>query len=43
MISFAIGSMSAVDGACVSDGLVGESGTPMRSSVSETDGRGAHR
>jgi len=43
MLSFAIGSVIAVDGACVGDGLVGEGGRTMRSSISEMYGRGAHR
>ena len=43
MISIDINSMSAVDGACVGDGLVGEGGTAMRSSVTKMDGQGAHK
>jgi len=35
--------MDGADGACVSDGPVGESGTAMRSSISEMDGWGADR
>ena len=35
--------MSAVDGACVGDGLVGEGGTAMGWSVSEMDGQGEYR
>jgi len=38
MISFAIDSMGAADEACVGDGLVGEGGRAMRSSISEMDG-----
>ena len=30
IISFTIGSMGAADGACVSDGLIGEGSTVMR-------------
>jgi len=43
MSSFAIDSMGAADEARVGDGLVGEGGTAMRSSISEIDGRGANR
>ncbi len=42
MISFAIDSMGAADDGCVGDGLVGEGGRTMRSSVSEMDSHGAH-
>jgi len=43
MTSFAIDSMGVVDEACVGDGLVGEGGRAMRSSISEMYGRGVHR
>jgi hypothetical protein len=42
MINFAIDSMGAADDAYVCDGLVGEGGRTMRSSISEMDGRGLH-
>ncbi len=35
MISFAVYSMGAADGACVGDGLVGEGGSAMRLSMKE--------
>ena len=38
IISFAIDSMGAADDACVGDGLVGEGGRAVRSSISEMDG-----
>jgi hypothetical protein len=38
-----IDSVGATDDACVGDGLVGEVGRAMRSSISEMDERGAHR
>ena len=43
MTRFAIYSMRAADGACVGDGLVGEEGRAMRSSISEMDGAGKMR
>jgi hypothetical protein len=42
MISFAIDSTGAADGAYVCDGLVGVDGRTMRSSISQMDGRGVH-
>ena len=42
IISFAIDSMGAADDAGVGDGLVGEGGKAMRSSVNEMDSHGAH-
>ena len=43
IISFAMDSMGAADDACVGDGLVGEEGRAMRSSISEMDGAGKMR